>query len=83
VILEVLAAVLLGICTNLVSGFLAPHADKQKRLVWSGFVALIVLTVLMSNRSQISTQISTQPTPTDVLLPPISAKGGVQIIDLS
>lgn len=47
IVLGLLLGVALGIVANLVSGFLTPRAERNKRLVWSIFVGLVVLSVIV------------------------------------
>lgn len=47
-VIGIIIAVVLGVISNLVSNFLAPKAEKRKRLVWSLFVALIALSITIA-----------------------------------
>lgn len=48
IILGILVAAGLAVASNLVSDFLAPKADKYKKLVWVVFVALIGFSVVLA-----------------------------------
>lgn len=48
IILGILVATVLGLVTNLVSNFLAPKADKRKKLVWGIFAALLGLLIILT-----------------------------------
>jgi hypothetical protein len=43
-----LTGILLGILTNLVSNYFAPMANKSRRLTWSAFAGLAVLTLMLA-----------------------------------
>jgi hypothetical protein len=47
IIIGLLVAAALGLVINLVSNFLAPKAEKRKKLVWGIFAALIGLSVVL------------------------------------
>jgi hypothetical protein len=51
IFLGILVAALLGVVTNLVSNFLAPKAEKYKKLVCAIFVALIGFAVVLASPS--------------------------------
>ena len=48
IIIGLLVAAALGLITNLVSTFLAPKAEKRKKLVWGIFAALIGLSIVLA-----------------------------------
>jgi ABC-type transport system substrate-binding protein len=48
IIIAVLVGALLGLVTNLVSNFIAPEADKRKKLVYISFVGLIGLSIILA-----------------------------------
>jgi hypothetical protein len=48
VIIAVLAGSILSVVTNLVSNFLAPEADRHKILVFSAFIGLVILIIVLT-----------------------------------
>jgi hypothetical protein len=59
--ISIVVAVSLGVISNIVANFLAPHLERRKKLTWSIFIGLIVATfmlgVMASNQSKSVTQI--------------------------